>query len=189
VAIQSADLENALTIINDRTYGLDCTDGELRLSLLRSPAYAGHPIDEKTPIVRQDRFEARIDQGEHRFVFWLNCGPARARFAEISREAIFKSEPYTTLCAFPSGEGNKPVPGIRLSNPAIQLGAWKLSEDGKNMVVRLFETTGRRQSVIVTIPALVLEFRVDLRAFELKSLAIDRSAKTIHEVDLLERRY
>jgi hypothetical protein len=32
-------------------------------------------------------------------------------------------------------------------------------------------------------------FRVDLRALELKSLAIDRSAKTIHEVDLVERRY
>lgn len=189
VAIQSADLENALTIINDRTYGLDCTDGELRLSLLRSPAYAGHPVDDKTPIVRQDRFETRVDQGEHRFIFWLNCGRARDRFAEISREAVFKGEPYVALCAFPSGEGDKPVPGIRLSNPAIQLGAWKLSEDGKNIVVRLFETTGRRQSVIITIPALTMGFRVDLRAFELKSLAIDRSTKTIHEVDLLERRY
>lgn len=187
LAIQSADWKNALTVINDRTYGFDFAGGELRLSLLRSPAYAGHPTDDFTPIVRQDRFETRIDQGEYRFAFWLNCGPAQDRFTQISREAIFKNEPYIALCVFPSGEGVKPVPGLRVSNPAVQLGAWKLSEDGKCVVLRLFETTGRPQNATVTFPALALEFPVDLRPFELKSLAIDRSDNTIHEVDLLER--
>lgn len=80
-----------------------------------------------------------------------------------------------------------PVAGIRLSNPAIQLGAWKLSEDGKHIILRLFETTGRPQPVIVTIPALAIEHPIELRAFELKSFAVDRSARTFHEVDLMER--
>ncbi len=187
LAIQSANREYALTVINDRTYGFDYAGGELRLSLLRSPAYSGHPVGDYTPIVRQDRFETRIDQGEHRFTFWLNCGRAQSRFEQISKEAIFKNEAYLALCAFPSGEGDQPAPGIRLSNPAIQLGAWKLSEDGKRIILRLFETTGHLQSAIITIPALAIQYPIDLRAFELKSLAIDRTAKTLHEVDLLER--
>ncbi|MBZ5496369.1 MAG: alpha-mannosidase [Acidobacteriia bacterium] len=187
LAIQSANQEYALTVINDRTYGFDFKDGELRLSLLRSAAYSGHPINDLTPIVRQDRFEARMDQGEHKFTFWMNCGPAHDRFERISKEAGFKNEPCLALCVFPSGGGEMPVAGIRLSNPAIQLGAWKLSEDGKHIILRLFETTGRPQPVIVTIPALAIEHPIELRAFELKSFAVDRSARTFHEVDLMER--
>jgi alpha-mannosidase len=188
LAIQSGPRESVLTIINDRTYGFDFADGELRLSLLRSPAYAGHPTDESTPIVRQDRFENRVDQGEHRFTFWLNSGAAMERVTQVSRESLSKNQPCLTLCAFPSGTGSKPVPGIRVSDPAVQVGAWKLSEDGKRFILRLFETTGHCRKVVVTIPGLSLERTIELGSFELKSLAIDRLTQTVQEVDLLERR-
>ncbi len=187
LALQSEDCSSALTVINDRTYGFDVTDGELRLSLLRSPAYSGHPVDDITPVVRQDRFVNRMDQGEHSFTFWINCGPAPDRFTQISREALFKNESYLALCAFPSGEGNPLLPGIRFSNPAIQLGAGKLSEDGKHIILRLFETTGHPQEVILAIPSLAVEYRMELKGCELRTLAIDRAARTMHEVDLLER--
>jgi alpha-mannosidase len=107
----------------------------------------------------------------------------------VSREAAFKNEPYIALCVFPSGGGSKPVPGIRLSNPAVQAGAWKMPEDGECVILRLFEATGHPQSVTVTIPALAMEFPVDLLPFELKSLSINPSDHTIHPVDLLERRH
>ena len=187
LAVQSGSLESMLTIINDHTYGYDFANGELRLSLLRSPAYAGHPTDESTPIVRQDRFENRMDQGEHRFTFWLNSGPAAERLAQISSEANSKNQPCLILCAFPSGAGSKPRPGIRVSDPAVQVGAWKLAEDEKRFILRLFETAGHRRKVVVTIPGLSLEWTIELGAFELKSLAIDRLTLTVQEIDLLER--
>lgn len=189
LAVQSADPERSLTVINDRTYGFDLLDGELRLSLLRSPAYSGHPVDDVTPIVRQDRFETRMDQGEHTFTFWINYGPARDRFHRISTEALLKNEPYSALCAFPSGTGEKPLPGIRFSNQAVQLGAWKQSEDGTHIILRVFETTGQRQTMLATIPALGIKQAIELDAFELKSFAIDRKTGTLSEVDLLERSY
>jgi alpha-mannosidase len=189
LAVQSPNLERALTVINDRTYGFDFKDEELRLSLLRSPAYSGHPVDDVTPIVRQDRFETRMDQGEHKFTFWISYGPARDRFHRISMEALLKNEPHFALCAYPSGTGEKPLPGIRLSNPAIQLGAWKQSEDGKHIILRLFETTGQPQTVLATIPALGIEHAIELDAFELTTFAIDRTTGTMREVDLLERSY
>ena len=187
LALESEDRGSALTVINDRTCGFDVTAGELRLSLLRSPAHAGHPVDDVTPIVRQDRFVSRMDQGEHSFSFWINCGPAQDLRARISKEALFKNERYLALCAFPAGEGRLPLPGIRLSNPAIRLGAAKLSEEGKHLIFRLFETTGNPQEVILTIPPLALECRIELKSFELKTLAIDRTDRTLCDVDLLER--
>ena len=81
VAGVSGDGRHALTLINDGTYGFDVAGSALRPTLLRSPAYAGHPVDAVTPIVRQDRFEPRVDQGDHVFQFWLNAGPATERLA------------------------------------------------------------------------------------------------------------
>ena len=77
------------------------------------PAYAGHPVDDVTPIVRQDRFEPREDQGEHVFRFWLNAGPAARRLAAIDREATVRTEGRWPWCAFPPGGGSPaPRPGV-----------------------------------------------------------------------------
>ncbi|MCJ7550837.1 MAG: alpha-mannosidase, partial [Anaerolineae bacterium] len=67
---ETADL--ALTCIDDGIYGSDFADNELRLTLVRSPAYSGHPIAER-PIVPQDRLMPRIDQGERLYRFWFNA--------------------------------------------------------------------------------------------------------------------
>ena len=47
------DGDNAVTCIDDGVYGSDFADGELRLTLLRSAAYSGHPFFDR-PIVPQE---------------------------------------------------------------------------------------------------------------------------------------
>jgi alpha-mannosidase len=188
IGVVSADGLWALTVINDATYGYDFADGELRLSLLRAPAYAGHPVDDVTPIVRQDRFEPRIDQGEHRFRFWVNGGPAVTRLAAVDREATVKNDGLTALCAFPCGGGRQAVPAIILEDQVVQLAAMKLAEDGDRLILRLFEPTGQARTTVVNIPSLDLRFDVALGGFEIKTLAIDLGTKAVVETDLLERR-
>ncbi len=78
-AVVSRDRDLALTIINDGIYGSDFVDGEVRLSLLRSPAHAADPDGPALPPA-QDRAIPRIDQGEHVFRFRLQ---ARAPGATI----------------------------------------------------------------------------------------------------------
>jgi alpha-mannosidase len=195
LAVTSADGRHALTAINDATHGFDFDRGELRLSLLRSAAYAGHPVDDVTPIVRQDRFEPRIDQGERFFRFWLSAGPAAARLRAVSREATVKHEAPMALCVCPSGAGapsGRPGPGkarpaVTLSDEAVELAALKLAEDDDRLILRLFEPTGTGCSTRVAIPPLEMAFEVSLGAFEIKTLAIDPKTKTIAETDLLER--
>lgn len=183
LAVASDD--RALTCINNGSYGSDFADGELRLSLLRSAAYAGHPIHDR-PIVPQDRYSPRIDQGERLFRFWINAGPRSERLDRIDREALIHNEAPFAMSFCPSGAGEKPKPGITLSDDAVQLIAFKQADGSEDYVVRLFEPTGRERRTEVTIPALELAWDASLSPFEVKTYRIEPEMKSLREVTLLE---
>jgi alpha-mannosidase len=175
----------ALTCINDGVHGSDMESGELRLSLLRSAAYAGHPVGAR-PILVRDRLVPRIDQGEHVFRFWLQGGDAAERLARVDREALVKNETPFALACFPSGQGRRPEPGVTLSDRSVQVAAVKRAERGNDLIIRLFEPTGRRRTTTVTVPFAAARTRVTLRGFEIKTLRCDRRTGTFREVDLME---
>jgi alpha-mannosidase len=186
IACVAADASRALTIVTDATSGFDYAGSELRLSCLRSPAYAGHPVDDVTPVVRQDRVETRVDRGEHVFRFWLRGGPAGERLAAIDREAAAHLEAPMALVAFPAGGGRPVLPGAVLSDAVIQMPAMFISGDGRRLIVRLFEPTGDARETVLRVPALEIEQTLAFGPFELKTLAIDLASRTICETDLLE---
>jgi alpha-mannosidase len=188
VGLVSSDGKKALTVANSGTYGFDFLDGELRITLLRSAAYSGHPVDGDVPIVPQDRFEPRIDQGERVFHFRINAGPAAERLERIEREAQAWNEQPVALCCHPSDDGKAVLPGVTLSDGAVVLGALKMAEFGERLIIRLFEPTGKERKTKVNIAALNLEFEVSLKPFEIKSLAVDIAAREVFDIDLLERR-
>ncbi len=215
IAAISADGSRALTVVSNATYGFDAAGGELRMSLLRAPAYAGHPVDDVTPIVRQDRFEPREDQGLHGFRFWMRAGDATERVDAVAREAAVRNDGLTAFNAFPAGAGSPPRSGLAIEGPAVCVGALKLAEDSEDLVVRLFEPTGRGRTVWVRVPAFDgdalgagtdaspcrCSFEVVLGPFEIRTLRIARppafaarlrpgketAAATVTETDLLER--
>jgi alpha-mannosidase len=186
LACVSPDEARALTVVTDATSGFDFAGAELRLSCLRSPAYAGHPVDDVTPIVRQDRIETRVDRGEHVFRFWLKAGPAAERLAAIDREATGALEAPMALVAFPPGGGKPAVPGAVLQDPVIQMPAMTLAADGRRVIVRLFEPTGAARQTRLSIPALAIQVPLSFRPFELKTMAVDLTSRTVCETDLLE---
>jgi alpha-mannosidase len=128
----------------------------------------------------------RSEQGERLFRFWLNAGPAAARLDHVDREALAHNEKPMALSFFPSGEGKAPLPLATLSDQVAQITALKPSEDGKAIIVRLFEPTGRRRTVTLSLPALDLKHKVSLGAFEIKTLRVDRKTKKVTETNLLE---
>jgi alpha-mannosidase len=183
----SSDKKHVLTVINDRTYGFDFKNGEIRLSLLRSPAYAAD-TGKSWSLGPQDRFIPRMDQGERVFHFWINGGKASERLDLIERESSAKNEMPIALCFFPSGRGKEAVPGLVLSDKVIQATAVKLGEQKKWLILRLFEPSGNKRETRISIPSISLDFDVSLDSFELKSLAVDLGTKEVFEVDLMERR-
>jgi len=186
VAVVSRECNMALTCVNDATYGSDLANGELRLSLLRAPAHAGHPTGEGRPIVRQDRYTPRIDQGERSFRFWLNGGPVDDRLSQVDREALLHNERPIALTCYPSGEGSRPKAGVRLSDAVVQVTAFKQAEEGEELIIRLFEPTGRPRTTTLSLPFVPASTRVRLAAFEIKTLRFDRRTKRFTAVDLLE---
>jgi alpha-mannosidase len=187
IGMASSGNKHALTIINNCIHGFDFKDGKIGLSLLRSAAYSGLPMDDDLTIVRRDRFEPRIDQGERFFKFGLNAGSAEERFSKIDREALVKNESPMPLCCFPPGTGKKPMPGVTLSDSVVQLTALKMAENHQWLILRLFEPTGKERQTRITIPYLDLGFDVSLKPFEIKSLAVDIQSMNVFSIDLLER--
>lgn len=173
VAAVSDAREQAVTVINDGTYGSDFKGGEIRLSLLRSPAYSAHPIFDR-PVVPQNRFQPRIDQGERLFTFWLNAGPAGERLAAIDREALAKNEKPVALSFCPSGQGKKPAASARLSDSTVLLTAFRRAEKGEAVTARLFEPTGQARRTTLDVPALGLKARLSFTPFEIKTVRLDR---------------
>jgi alpha-mannosidase len=183
--VSSAD-GTALTCINDGTYGSDFRDGEMRLSLLRSPAHACDEAEGR-PLRYRDRFIPRIDQGEHVFRFWLNAGPAAARLDAVEREALVRNEAPFVLSYFPPGKGRRARPLAALSGGVVLATVFKKAEDSDGLVIRLFEPTGRRRTTTLTLPFAGARAKVVLGPFEIKTLLFSRRTGRFKETDLLER--
>ena len=186
LALVSEEDDAALTVINDGTYGSDWDGRELRLSLLRSPAYAADAWDDRLAVAG-DRFIPRQDTGERTFRFWLNGGRRAARLEAVDREALAHNEAPYALAYCPPGGGTKAAAGVVVEGEAVEVTAFKKSEDGRDVVIRLFEPTGRPRRVVVKLPALGARTAVRMGAFEIKTLRFNRRTKTFVETDLLER--
>jgi alpha-mannosidase len=186
VAVVSAKDDVALTVINDGIYGSDFLGGELRLSLLRSAAYSADPVP-SGPMVVQDRYVPRIDQGERLFRFWINGGRRPSRLIAVDREALTKNEKPSLLSFFPAGRGKKTQPFVLLSDQAVEVSALKKAEEGSDLIIRLFEPTGKIRTTTLSLPWARAKKAVRLLAFEIKTLAFNRRTGRFRELDLLER--
>ncbi|MDF2921723.1 MAG: alpha-mannosidase [Paenibacillaceae bacterium] len=185
VALESPGQDLALSCINNGIYGSDCINGEIRLSLLRGAGYCAHPIHDR-PIMVQDRFLPRMDQGERCYTFWINAGSCRERRERVDREAAVHNERPYALSFFPSGEGEPLAPFLLLEDEAVQLSAFKKKEQGSGCILRLFEPTGLPRSTVVRIPSMGISQPVSLNGFECKTFQIDAAAHALLEIPLCE---
>jgi alpha-mannosidase len=187
LALASEADGTALTVVNDGVYGSDWNGQELRLSLLRSPAYAADTWEDRLAVAT-DRFIPRQDTGERTFRFWLCGGPLEERLERVGREALARNEAPYVLPYFPPGGGKRPAAGVVVEGAAVEMSAFKRSEDGRDAVVRLFEPTGKPRRVVVKLPAVGARTAVRLGGFEVLTLRYDRRAKKFAATDLLEKK-
>lgn len=187
VAAVNRKKDLALTCINDGIYGSDFSKDGLRLTLLRSPAYSCHPQKGRLLTPVNDRFTPRIDQGERNFEFWFNAGKVKNRLESIDREALAKNEKPFALSFFPSGKGKKPKPLAILSDNVVQITALKKAQTNNDLIIRLFEPTGKNRKTTLSLPFARKKINLALKPFEIKTLRFNpRTGKTA-ETDLLEK--
>ena len=193
-----ADEENdaAISLINNGTYGSDFKDGEMRVSMLRSAGYAAGCSDfskRKPEVMEQGRCNDFIDQGVRHYTFYLNAGSMTNRLQNVETEAAFANEAPYALSCFPTGSYDAAgaskadvAPLVEFDNPAVQLTAFKKSVYNENYILRLFEPTGKKQTVTVTIPLSGAKFNANLAPFEIMTLEYNMHEKSLRPVGLLE---
>ncbi|MDW7997452.1 MAG: glycoside hydrolase family 38 C-terminal domain-containing protein [Bacteroidota bacterium] len=177
----------AFSCITDSTYGMDCRNGELRLSLVRSPAYSGHPVSGRKHIVPPNRFTPRVDQGEHLFRFWLNAGESSSRRQALERESLLRLCPPLAYLFYPSGAGQPAQPLCVVDDPAVIVTALKKTESTNALVLRLWEPTGQRRFCQLRFPAFGYCTTVELAPFAIATFIVEPQQGTITEAGLLEQ--
>jgi alpha-mannosidase len=193
----SGDLDGAtcgVALLNDSKYGFDVLDGEVRMSVVRSPIYAFHDPAQVQP---GERYEY-TDQGRHTFRYaivphagdWRDAGIARAA-AEFNRPCLVLHEPghAVGLGALMGGRALPLEYSLAATDSAhVDIETIKPAESGRGMALRLRETHGEPTECRLTLAG---EHCVPLsfRAWEIKTVIAARDGGTWRtwETDLLER--
>jgi alpha-mannosidase len=181
----------ALGLINTGQYGFDVKDGELRLSLLRSPAYCQMDWgDRKLEPGQAHRF---MDQGEHEIRLGVVCGPEPDALRATIQAAEQLNVPLAVLPYSPTGlvglTGETTVSPIgsflAVEPETVRLAALKLAEDVQGTIVRLHEAAGQPTHAILT-PGDRAASSFEMAPFELRTFRLLPGGR-IQETDLLER--
>lgn len=152
-----------VSLLNDCKYGHDIRDNVIRLSLLRSPT---NPDPE-------------ADQGEHRFAYSLL--PHDGGWDEFTiAQSYALNDP---LIAWPTDRAQSPIPNpqslISTDRPNVVIETIKQAQDGRGLIVRLYESQRRRGELTLTTGfPLAQVWRTNLLEENRESLDCDENSVT-----------
>lgn len=175
----------ALATLNNGTYAFDCTESELRLNLLRTPCYSFLPLsDGDHPADGLN--QPRSDRGERHFRFRLMPGQVGELMRTIEASAQAFNQPPFLVSFYPSGQRAKtarPIVEVRKGRALVT--AVKQSINGGDIILRLFEPTGRAGKSTLSILGR-WQRTIRLGKYELMTLRVNPKTGKTHQVDLME---
>lgn len=160
-------MNSAFGVINRGIYGSSCQENEIALTLLNGAAYSCLELKGRE-LIRKDRAIPRIDQGEREFTIWADAGADL--LTRIDKEAWIRNEQPVVLPYFPSGEGTLPQGFLELDNDTIQLSA--CYQEGKDYVLRFFETQGKTQCFHAAIESLGYRKLFEIKPYEIITVRV-----------------
>ncbi len=161
-----------LLVVNDGLWSYSLRSDVLRLTLLRSPLYAQH--DPAKP-QRRESYDV-LDLGEHRFRFWV-----LPYSEELSTVSPFRLASVFNLglrvVKMPGQAGSGPDTGswLRVEPDNVLVTVVKKGFHRSELVLRCFETAGRKTQVKVHSEFLELNGSFEIGPHELATVAVRRS--------------
>jgi alpha-mannosidase len=172
----------ALGIVNSGQYGFDLSDGEVRLSVLRSALYC----HERSFDLGAPRDRNHMDQGVHDFRVILIAGDTAEVMSSVTGLADWLSAPPYALAHYPIGDETPALREIMSVEPGnIRLVACKRSWDANALVVRFQEAVGEEAQGIVRLVNPPVSVRLTFKPFEIKTIRFERDG-TWNEVTMIE---
>ena len=142
-----------VALMNDGKYGHSAKGNVLGISLLRGPLYP----------------DPLADEGEHRFTYALYPHPDDWTRAGVAREAFALNSP---LVPVRGGGEQRESPFVVAEGLELALAGLKRSEDGLDVILRLYEPHGARGRARLRFPG-------GLRAAEKTNLLEDRGGEPV----------
>ena len=166
-------------LINDDTYSSSVKEGTIYQTVVRSPIYGDHggPRDDESYFT---------DQGERSFSYEIM--PVDKSFTSVIKEAKAFNKPLSHIVeTWHKGElSDKPYGALKISEENIVLSAIKRSEDGKGLILRLYETDGNKSNVEISGDMLRLPLKADFSPFSVNTYFLADDADVWREVLISE---
>jgi alpha-mannosidase len=174
-----------VALLNDSKYGYDVLDGELRMSILRSPAYAFHMPRQIEPGVTY-RY---TDQGVQ--VVHMALVPHAGTYVQgdvVRRAEALNAPPIVSEVDAHAGPWPAAAPLVECAPANVVLTVVKLAEDGEDLILRGYETAGLETTAEIRFGWGEERacWSIDWRAHEIKTLRLDKGSAVPVEVTMLE---
>jgi alpha-mannosidase len=174
---------HGLALLNDSKYGYDVRDGELRMTILRSPVYAFH---------RPRRIERGVtyhytDQGEQTVRLALVPHAGTWIEGDVARRAeSLNVPPIAREVESHTGDWPAAASLLRCTAPNVVLTAVKLAEEGDDLILRGYEAAGRETTAEICYGLKATRWAITWKPHEIVTLRLDPGTMTLHKVSMLE---
>jgi alpha-mannosidase len=181
---RAAGVPYGLSLLNHAKYSFSVTDSDMRMTVLRSPIYAHHDPTVPEP----DASYSFIDQGIQRFSYallphaggWTQAGTVR-RAAELNCRPIALAETYHV--------GRLPQRDSYLAAEPenIIVSAVKRAEDGDDLIVRCYETSGVATRATIRLPKWGRTIEASFGPSQIKTFRVPLdAAQPVVETNMIE---
>ncbi len=131
-----SDGKKGLSLLNDSKYGYDIHKSTIKLSLLRAPKWP----------------DPMADRGKHTFTYSLYPHKGGFDDADTVKEGLsLNTKLIAVLTDSHGGELPEEMSFFGVKSDSVIVDTVKLSEDGKGIILRLYESEGRPQSIEVKL--------------------------------------
>ena len=162
-----------LALLNNGKYSYSAQDGELRMTIANTSAFADHfgqPF--------RDYACQYMDQGIQTFRLALVPFTGSWQQANLNRRAEILNQPFT---AIEETYHKGPLPasqcGIQVSNPNVSVSAFKRTESDEGYVIRAVETVGIATKAAIALPTLNRNLTAAFKPFEIKTFILPDDPK------------
>lgn len=152
--------DKGIAVLNRGTYGGSAKDNILNVTLMRTPVYLAHPIEDR-PLTEEDRSHEHIDMGERDFEFRIT---ADVDYLDCAAEE-YNMKPFA-ISFFPSGDGEKQDTEISIKNRNIIMTRCTKDEEGK-LFIRMYNTLNRPEETDIIVKG--KKSRISFNPFEIKT--------------------
>ena len=177
------DKRVGLGVLNDCKYSYDVLDGELRMSILRSPVFAFHnPRQLESGVTYH-----YTDQGSQVVQMALVPHAGSHQDGNVARLAESLNAPpiISRVHAHP-GPWPPAASWVSCAPSNVILTVVKLSEDGADLILRGYETAGQETMAEIQLGPDDARWAVAWKPYEIKTLALRSGSLVPVEVNMLE---